>query len=172
MARTAPAVRGPGFLATRRSRICDSRSGTKYGRSCCLLSSPIWRATCPRWLRRLRISASRLLILERQSSRSIGAPDAHRSANPLQYMLPPLPAQAIQLRQLPRGQLPPAADGQRTEPQGPEADAPQAHDRMAERLAKALDLPIASLGERDLEPGGVTLGSQETDAPRNRRAIR
>ena len=48
IARTRRRATAPDCSATRRSRTWASRSGTKYGRSCCLLSSPMWRAASAR----------------------------------------------------------------------------------------------------------------------------
>src|SRR5712691_1423353 len=110
----------------------------KYGRSCCLLSSPIWRAAVPRWLRSLRISSSRLLILDRQSSRFMGAPEARRSRNPMQYRRKLPPTQVIEGGQLRVRQRTVAAGAQLAEPQRTELHALEAIHGVAERLAVAL----------------------------------
>src|SRR3989442_2835124 len=153
----------PVFRATRRSRSWISRSGTKYGLSCCLLSSPIWRAACPRWLRRWRICSSRSLILDRQSSRSIEAPDADLSANLGQYRRSGSPAQVLEGRALRGRERARLAHGQRSQVERSELHPAQPDHRVTEGLAVALPLPVAPLGERELDPRRARRASQEAD---------
>src|SRR5215472_15146539 len=171
-ARSTSGPSGPRFSARRRSRSCASRSGTKYGESCCRLSSPIWRAACPRWLRRLRICSSRSLILERQSSRSIRAPDADLSANSAKYRRTPWAAQVLQPGQLVDGEPTRLSRGERAEAERAEADTTEPHHRMLEGSAVTLDLAIAPFTERELDPRGLRAGAEEAHAGGDSGAVR
>src|SRR5262249_61241893 len=115
-------------------------------------SAPIWRAACPRWLRRLRICSSRSLILERQSSRSIRAPDADLSANSAKYRRTPWAAQVLQPGELVDGEPTRLSRGERAEAKRAEADTTEPHHRMLEGGAETLDLAIATFAERELDP--------------------
>src|SRR5262249_7343766 len=134
-------------------------------------SSPIWRAACPRWLRRLRMCSSRSLILERQSSRSIRAPDADLSANSAKYRRTPWAAQVLQPRQLVDGEPTRLSRGERAEAERAEADTTEPYHRMLEGRAVTLDLAIAPFAERDLDPRGLRPGAEEAHAGRDSGAV-
>src|SRR5262249_8104552 len=123
------------------------------------------------WLRRLRICASRLLILDRQSSRFIEAPEAHRSPNPVQYRRIASPAQVVESSALARCQIAPLPRAQPAERERAEAHAPKPSHRMSQRLAIALDLAIAPLGEAHLEPRRVGAAAKRAHAARDRGPI-
>src|SRR5262249_57651476 len=101
------------------------------------------------------ISSSRSLIRERQSSRSIRAPEADLSANPAKYRRTVRTAQVLQRSELVGGESTRLARGKRAEAEWSEAHATQAQHGMIEGRAVALHFAVASLGERELDPRGL-----------------
>src|SRR5262249_35740677 len=111
--------------------------------------------------------SSRSLILERQSSRSIRAPDADLSANSAKYRRTPWAAQVLQPGELVDGEPTRLSRGERAEAKWAEADTTEPHHRMLEGGAVALDLAIAPFAEGELHPRGLRAGAEEAHAGRD-----